>query len=1079
MKRGRKDSKLALVIPPALQHVAARVLCHTLLLAVIFLAIPQADAALVEETGTMRGFLAGSCPTASYDNWISHTTEGIADPGYNHYGPEGLDRQMEGFGDVWVLPNNLTGRAYMAHWQTIFSAFLEGRLADADVLLSDSAEVYRYEVVLFHDTEYGRDYGILRELLDDSYVDNAGTPADASDDVTGGFQNGWGVYVVNLDSPRPYFLVQMVHPNDDFLGVQAAVEVFLRCDAGALSIWGCGREVVWTEEGSYANSKSLSDPSRYPVSVTMAFQNAFDGKYALTYPPGTMIMQCHSFDTTHTTPKDIVLSAGQYETNIHKPLWDRSTSTHDIIGLTPAVPVPAFEFGMHPQVPIEEYYWLNYPEDDPYYYTADGDSTIIERATYLRCDPGNVEENTLHADYLDGSTYENFIHFELDEFPTVFDGRFDWDDLIGPERPPTIETFAVLMEYYDPFYEAINQWFELLETRLDTIPPETVPNFSASQSAQNYPYAHWTPITDSDFVTYEILADTEPLNDNSPVVWDFHDDPELREMDYNGWTQVLNAPDGQPLYLAVRAVDYYGNRGEIGFASQVDGYTDDTPVGLTARTFDTYPYAAWPSWPAILVEDFTDLNTLAVEYRTNTGLEGVYAVTKAVWTTDNGSMFGAPIPIDAAALAVGDSVYWRATALDRSSTGNEETVPADGWYGFILTDDPANPYESDFEDDLGGLVAYGGGDWEWGDPGSGPMSAHSGENVWATELGGNYSNNTESILRLGGPNLAGYPPMMATWWQWYSFEAPLADPADADDGGLLELRQGNTILPARVIPAYNAMIVSNIDYEDSLVYSGNGTHWHAAAVDLCWAFGGGPDNAGFDLRFVAVSDGNTVRPGWYMDDLAVTANANIYRPFAFALVAPEDDAAANPFGPTEFTWNRCIDRDTYAVPEYTLMLALEGDTASVYTGIDTACVVQLDSLDIGTSDFAYIAWWVEANSQGDVVASCQTRELAVPAFNGISDDDHILPDKFALESAYPNPFNPSITLSYAVPNREVVELSVFNILGQRVQMIERRLREPGHYRVTWTANGLASGTYVVSMKAGESLIATRKVTLVK
>jgi len=44
-------------------------------------------------------FIGGQSPSTAYDNWISHVTEGIADSGYNDYGPDWLDVQSNGFGN--------------------------------------------------------------------------------------------------------------------------------------------------------------------------------------------------------------------------------------------------------------------------------------------------------------------------------------------------------------------------------------------------------------------------------------------------------------------------------------------------------------------------------------------------------------------------------------------------------------------------------------------------------------------------------------------------------------------------------------------------------------------------------------------------------------------------------------------------------------------------------------------------------------------------------------------------------------------------------------------------------------------
>ena len=57
------------------------------------------QASIVYESGSLSGFMLGSSSGSSYDNWISHVTEGIASEDYNDYGPEWLDVQTNGFGN--------------------------------------------------------------------------------------------------------------------------------------------------------------------------------------------------------------------------------------------------------------------------------------------------------------------------------------------------------------------------------------------------------------------------------------------------------------------------------------------------------------------------------------------------------------------------------------------------------------------------------------------------------------------------------------------------------------------------------------------------------------------------------------------------------------------------------------------------------------------------------------------------------------------------------------------------------------------------------------------------------------------
>jgi hypothetical protein len=85
---------------------------------------------------------------------------------------------------------------------------------------------------------------------------------------------------------------------------------------------------------------------------------------------------------------------------------------------------------------------------------------------------------------------------------------------------------------------------------------------------------------------------------------------------------------------------------------------------------------------------------------------------------------------------------------------------------------------------------------------------------------------------------------------------------------------------------------------------------------------------------------------------------------------------------------------------------------------------------------------------------------------------------FSLRQNYPNPSNPSTTISYAIPTRSHVILSVFNTLGQKVAELVNGDKEAGVYDVTLDASGLSSGMYLYRMQAG-NYIQTRKLIVVK
>jgi hypothetical protein len=66
-------------------------------------------------------------------------------------------------------------------------------------------------------------------------------------------------------------------------------------------------------------------------------------------------------------------------------------------------------------------------------------------------------------------------------------------------------------------------------------------------------------------------------------------------------------------------------------------------------------------------------------------------------------------------------------------------------------------------------------------------------------------------------------------------------------------------------------------------------------------------------------------------------------------------------------------------------------------------------------------------------------------------------------SAFPNPFNPSTTIEYALPGRSWVNLEVFNTFGQRVATVAEGERAAGYHQVVFDGGGLASGIYLLRL----------------
>jgi len=89
-----------------------------------------------------------------------------------------------------------------------------------------------------------------------------------------------------------------------------------------------------------------------------------------------------------------------------------------------------------------------------------------------------------------------------------------------------------------------------------------------------------------------------------------------------------------------------------------------------------------------------------------------------------------------------------------------------------------------------------------------------------------------------------------------------------------------------------------------------------------------------------------------------------------------------------------------------------------------------------------------------------------------------VPSEFALNAAYPNPFNPTTTIGYAVPKSSDVKVIVYDMLGREAAVLVNSSVEAGNYSVNWNASDLSSGMYMVRMTAGD-FVSTQKLMLVK
>jgi hypothetical protein len=93
-------------------------------------------------------------------------------------------------------------------------------------------------------------------------------------------------------------------------------------------------------------------------------------------------------------------------------------------------------------------------------------------------------------------------------------------------------------------------------------------------------------------------------------------------------------------------------------------------------------------------------------------------------------------------------------------------------------------------------------------------------------------------------------------------------------------------------------------------------------------------------------------------------------------------------------------------------------------------------------------------------------------------DDELVADKYELSQNFPNPFNPSTTIRFSIPEANLVSVKVFNLLGEEVTILINREMTAGIHEVNFNASALPTGVYFYTLRAGD-FVTTKKMLLIK
>ena len=98
--------------------------------------------------------------------------------------------------------------------------------------------------------------------------------------------------------------------------------------------------------------------------------------------------------------------------------------------------------------------------------------------------------------------------------------------------------------------------------------------------------------------------------------------------------------------------------------------------------------------------------------------------------------------------------------------------------------------------------------------------------------------------------------------------------------------------------------------------------------------------------------------------------------------------------------------------------------------------------------------------------------------SGLSLFDTQVPEEFSLNSIYPNPFNPSTTISFSIPEFSLTSIIAYDITGRALETLINKELNIGNYSINWNASSYPSGVYLIRMESGD-FIQAQEALLIK
>jgi hypothetical protein len=500
-------------------------------------------------------------------------------------------------------------------------------------------------------------------------------------------------------------------------------------------------------------------------------------------------------------------------------------------------------------------------------------------------------------------------------------------------------------------------------------------------------------------------------------------------------------------------------------------------------------YIRWPAQIRAQVDDNIGLSEIIVRYFVN---DSTQIDTFDLNYFGLNRWYVGEFNLDSNQLNIGDSIYYQLIAEDNSSGKNQARHPQMGYFGFEII---SGGGEIVFDFEMSDEDFAGDGEWEWGSPGMEPFEAYGGENLWATRLNENYSDYAlKSSLFMPKIDLKGFNKATLQFWHWYDIELGY-------DGGNIKVKNDSSETWELVFPVYGyddtIATSSSNPMEGEWAFTGQSGDWMLSQFSLDKYLG-----STVWIKFDFGSDISKSAPGWYIDEVVICDKESRLRPPSGLTVvdsrgyirliweqrvkniskANKDLTIKEPIKMDDLLKSSIIEKGGIAPKAassgfyYNIYKSTDGNSFNLINSSQTE--VYTDSIVIPGNEYHYYITsvvWQDESIPSDTVST-----IVEPVTGITSEND--LPQHFFLHQNYPNPFNPKTVINWQVGATSKsfvqVDLSIYNVLGQKVATLVAGKQKAGFYSAEWDASGMASGVYYYRLQAGD-FINTKKLIILK